>query len=235
MSENVNQQLRKANLQVDDFIINKKEMGDFTFSMGGSSQLKTYPLNLLLVGENTTPLKGTGALFTAGETPNLSLDLDFDLFDIAFLSALGKDKLTSVEGKLSGALNLWGTFDDLKLRGNAVMDESELYIPSVNVRYGLEDKTAVQFRNRNVVFPSALLYDKTDDTRGVLSGELRYLNFNGWELELNVQTSDFWFIIDLKIQMHFYGQGYLNGLASFNGPTKQLPEVTEVQQKEQPW
>ena len=108
LSENVNQQLRSANLQVDDLIINKKEMGDFTFSMGGSSQLKTYPINLLLIGENTTPLKGTGALFTAGETPNLSLDLDFDRFDIAFLSALGKDKLTNVEGKLSGSLNLWG-------------------------------------------------------------------------------------------------------------------------------
>ena len=156
--------------------------------MGGSSQLKTYPINLLLIGENTTPLKGTGALFTAGETPNLSLDLDFDRFDIAFLSALGKDKLTDIEGKLSGALNLWGEFDDLKLRGNALLDESELYIPSVNVRYGLEATTVVQFRNRSVVFPSAVLNDKTDDTRGVLSGELRHLNFNGWELELNVQS-----------------------------------------------
>ena len=37
------------------------------------------------------------------------------------------------------------------------MDESELYIPSVNVGYSLEDNTAVQFRNRNIVFPSAVL------------------------------------------------------------------------------
>jgi hypothetical protein len=228
LSENVNQQLRSANLQVDDLIINKKEMGDFIFSMGGSSQLKTYPIKLLLIGENTTPLKGTGALFTAGERPNLSLDLDFDRFDIAFLSALGKDKLTDIEGKLSGALNLWGEFDDLKLRGNALLDESELYIPSVNVRYGLEDSTVVQFRNRNVVFPSAVLHDKTDDTRGVLSGELRHLNFSGWELELNVLSERL--LVYNRVEdpeTLFYGQGYLNGLASFNGPTKLLTlEVT---------
>ncbi len=228
LTENTNQQLRAANLNVDEFVINNKAMGDFTFSMGGSSQLKTYPISLALKYNNETPLKGSGTLFTAGDTPNLSLDLDFDRFNIAFLSALGKDKLTGVEGKLSGALNLWGAFDDLKLRGNAVMDESELYIPSVNVRYGLEDNTAVQFRNRNVVFPSAVLYDKTDDTRGLLSGELRHLNFNGWELELNVQSERLLvYNRPEDPEALFYGQGYLNGLASFNGPTKLLTlEVT---------
>ena len=156
------------------------------------------------------------------------MDLDFDRFDIAFLSALGKDKLTDIEGKLSGALNLWGEFDDLMLRGNALLDESELYIPSVNVRYGFEATTVVQFRNRSVVFPSAVLNDKTDDTRGVLTGELRHLNFNGWELELNVQSERLLVYNRAEDpETLFYGQGYLNGLASFNGPTKLLTlEVT---------
>ena len=228
LSENVQQQLRSVNLQVDNLVINKEEMGDFNLSMGGSSQLKTYPINLLLVGKDTAPLRGTGALFTAGETPNLSLDLDFDRFDIAFLSALGKDKLTNVEGKLTGSLNLWGEFDDLKLRGNASLDESGLFIPSVNVRFGLEDETAVQFRNRSIVFTNATLYDKTDNTRGTLSGELRHFNFNGWELDLNVESE--------RLLVYnrpedpaalFFGSGYLNGRANFYGPTKLLTlEVT---------
>jgi len=86
----------------------------------------------------------------------------------------------------------------------------------------------VQFRNRNVVFPSAVLYDKTDDTRGLLSGELRHLNFNGWELELNVQSERLLvYNRPEDPEALFYGQGYLNGLASFNGPTKLLTlEVT---------
>ena len=92
----------------------------------------------------------------------------------------------------------------------------------------MEATTVVQFRNRSVVFPSAVLNDKTDDTRGVLSGELRHLNFNGWELELNVQSERLLVYNRAEDpETLFYGQGYLNGLASFNGPTKLLTlEVT---------
>ena len=62
----------------------------------------------------------------------------------------------------------------------------------------------------------------------MLSGELRHLNFNGWELELNVQSERLLvYNRSEDPETLFYGQGYLNGLASFNGPTKLLTlEVT---------
>ena len=40
LSENVNQQLRSANLQVDDLFINKKEMGRFHFLYGREFAIK---------------------------------------------------------------------------------------------------------------------------------------------------------------------------------------------------
>ena len=71
-------------------VVNEVLMGDFEFVMGGSSQLKTYPINLLLNENDNTQLLGNGTLFMAGEKPNLSLDLKFEDFNLAFLSALGK-------------------------------------------------------------------------------------------------------------------------------------------------
>ena len=228
LTENSEQQTRAANLTIDELVINTVAMGDFDFAMEGSSQLKTYPIQLGLVQENDTPLKGSGTLFTAGEQPNLSLDLNFDAFNIAFLSALGKDKLTGIEGKLSGLLNLWGSFDDLKLQGNALLAESELYIPSTNVRYGLGDNTQVLFRNRSIDFPKANLFDTTNSTTGILSGQLRHYNFNAWELDLDAQSERL-LVYDRPEDPEalFYGNGYLNGRANFSGPTKLLTlEVT---------
>ena len=97
-----------ANLEINDLVVNEVLMGDFEFVMGGSSQLKTYPINLLLNENGNTQLLGNGTLFMAGEKPNLSLDLKFEDFNLAFLSALGKDKITNIKGDISGNLNLWG-------------------------------------------------------------------------------------------------------------------------------
>ena len=79
-------------------VVNEVLMGDFEFVMGGSSQLKTYPINLLLNENGNTQLLGNGTLFMAGKKPNLSLDLKFEDFNLAFLSALGKDKITNIKG-----------------------------------------------------------------------------------------------------------------------------------------
>ena len=222
-TENSTRQLRVADLFIDDLVINNTPMGAFNFTMGGSSQLKTYPLALQLLQENVKLLEGTGTLFMAGKKPNLSLDVEFDQLSLGFLSALGKDKITDVKGTLSGPLNLWGEFDDLKLRGDALLDEVEFFIPSTNVRYAFENGTSVAFRNRSIDFPSAIIYDKSTNTSGLLSGQLRHFNFNAWELDVRAE-SDRLMVYDRPEDPDalFYGKGFLDGVARFNGPTKQL-------------
>ena len=48
---------------------------------------------------------GNGTLFMAGKKPNLSLDLKFEDFNLAFLSA-EKDKITNIKGDISAILTL---------------------------------------------------------------------------------------------------------------------------------
>ena len=203
-------------------------MGDFEFVMGGSSQLKTYPINLLLNENGNTQLLGNGTLFMAGKKPNLSLDLKFEDFNLAFLSALGKDKITNIKGDISGNLNLWGEFDNLKLRGDALLDGGEFYIPSTNVRYVLNDNTLAQFQNNTIGFLNANIFERASNTSGRLTGQLSHLNFNAWELDLSIQSNRL-LVYDRPEDLTslFYGQGYLNGEANFSGPTKLLTlEVT---------
>ena len=215
-------------LKLDDLVVNEVLMGDFEFVMGGSSQLKTYPINLLLNENGNTQLLGNGTLFMAGKKPNLSLDLKFEDFNLAFLSALGKDKITNIKGDISGNLNLWGEFDNLKLRGDALLDGGEFYIPSTNVRYVLNDNTLAQFQNNTIGFLNANIFERASNTSGRLTGQLSHLNFNAWELDLSIQSNRL-LVYDRPEDLTslFYGQGYLNGEANFSGPTKLLTlEVT---------
>ena len=164
----------------------------------------------------------------AGEKPNLSLDLKFEDFNLAFLSALGKDKITNIKGDISGNLNLWGEFDNLKLRGSALLDGGEFYIPSTNVRYALTNNTLAQFQNNTIGFLNANIFERASNTSGRLTGQLSHLNFNAWELDLAIQSNRL-LVYDRPEDLTslFYGQGYLNGEANFSGPTKLLTlEVT---------
>ena len=228
LAENEEEQIRSANLEISDLVVNEVLMGDFEFVMGGSSQLKTYPINLLLNENGNTQLLGNGTLFMAGKKPNLSLDLKFEDFNLAFLSALGKDKITNIKGDISGNLNLWGEFDNLKLRGDALLDGGEFYIPSTNVRYVVNDNTLAQFQNNTIGFLNANIFERASNTSGRLTGQLSHLNFNAWELDLSIQSNRL-LVYDRPEDLTslFYGQGYLNGEANFSGPTKLLTlEVT---------
>ena len=228
LAKNEEEQIQSANLEISDLVVNEVLMGDFEFVMGGSSQLKTYPINLLLNENGNTQLLGNGTLFMAGEKPNLSLDLKFEDFNLAFLSALGKDKITNIKGDISGNLNLWGEFDNLKLRGDALLDGGEFYIPSTNVRYVLNDNTLAQFQNNTIGFLNANIFERASNTSGRLTGQLSHLNFNAWELDLSIQSNRL-LVYDRPEDLTslFYGQGYLNGEANFSGPTKLLTlEVT---------
>ena len=49
--------MRSANLEINDLLVNEFD-GDFEFVMGGSSQLKTYPINLLLNENDNAQLLG---------------------------------------------------------------------------------------------------------------------------------------------------------------------------------
>ena len=216
-------QLLQTDIKVDGLVINGTSMGDFSLEAGGSSQLKTYQLKTTLTKAGNTSLSGTGNIFIPETTPRIDIDLDLQSLDMSFLSALGKDKITDVVGNLSGKMNLWGAIDDLKLRGEGILDEWSMYIPSTNTRYAIADKTSLQFRDRLINFNESSLIESNSNTFARLSGNISHINFKAWEMDLTLLT-DRLLVYDRPENKNalFYGHGYLTGQAKFQGPTKSL-------------
>ncbi|MGB1448322.1 MAG: translocation/assembly module TamB domain-containing protein [Flavobacteriaceae bacterium] len=221
--QNDAQQIFQTDLTIDGLVINSASMGDFSLNAGGSSQLKTYQLNSTLVHEGRKTLQAFGNIYTPSTTARLDIDLDLNDFNLAFLSALGKDKLTGIKGFLKGKLNLWGTFDDIKINGLSELNQWEMFIPSTNARYALEEGTVVRFQDRLIQFNNARLLDTKSKTQALLNGNLRHINFNAWEMDLGISTNRF-LVYDRPEDENalFYGHGYLSGEARFTGPTKSL-------------
>ena len=198
-------------------------MGDFVLEAGGSSQLKTYQIKTALTKHGKTALNGRGNIFIPETTPKIDIDLELQRLDISFLSSLGKDKITDVVGDLSGKVNLWGTIDDLKLRGDAILDKSSMYFPSTNTRYSIADNTSVQFMDQLINFSETSLFETKYNTLARLSGNLSHINFKAWELDLELLTNRL-LVYDRPENENalFYGHGYLKGQAKISGPTKSL-------------
>ncbi len=217
------QQLLQTDIKVDGLVINGTSMGDFSLEAGGSSQLKTYQLKTALTKAGNTSLSGTGNIFIPETNPRIDVDLDLQSLDMSFLSALGKDKITDVVGNLSGKMNLWGAIDDLKLRGEGILDEWSMYIPSTNTRYAIADNTSLQFRDRLINFNESSLIESNSNTFARLSGNISHINFKAWEMDLTLLT-DRLLVYDRPENNNalFYGHGYLTGQAKFQGPTKSL-------------
>lgn len=210
-------------MAVRNLAINEKEMGDFELTMTGNPQFNSYQMTTSLVKNQLTMLNGSGTIFVPEDQPNLNLDFDLTSFDVSFLSSLGKDKITNSKGNLTGKLNLWGSTSDLKLSGNAILNDSGMSIPSINTRYALAQGTEIVFRDRTLDFNNALLEETATKTTAQLNGQLSHINFNGWEMNIQLLT-DRLMVYNRSEDPNalFYGKGYLAGEANFTGPTKSL-------------
>ncbi|MGB2245168.1 MAG: translocation/assembly module TamB domain-containing protein, partial [Flavobacteriaceae bacterium] len=220
-----NDQQTSASIAIglDDLEINKVYLGDLSFNVEGNPQFKTYTVSTQLEKDNSITLKGSGNIYIPNQLPNLNIDLELQDFDISFLSSLGKTKITNSTGNLTGDLNLWGDFKDLKLAGNTVLNEGGFFIPSINARYELAESTNVIFRDRTIDFINANVQESSSLTQGILNGNLSHFNFSAWEMDMELNTERL-LVYNRSEQPEylFHGQGFLKGKANFTGPTKAL-------------
>ena len=211
------------NLEVDDLQVNQKSLGDLRLAVESNSKLNTFRLDGGLTDVERQTLGFIGSVFLKEEDVNLDINFDLNQFDFSFLSRLGKDKITNVEGVLDGKLNLWGEATHLRLDGTTEMSQGSFYLPTTNVVYKIQDKSKVQFSNASMLMDDILVFEDMMGTSGLLNTELSHTNFKAWRLNLDL-TSERFLVYNKNEDPEelFYGKGFLDGSARLQGPTKSL-------------
>jgi len=208
---------------VSDLRLNDLDMGDLRFFTSGNTQLNSYEINadLNLTGRKTMRVKGN--ILGFDQTPKLDIDLQFDRFDLSFLTAVGGGDIDNIRGNVSGEVNLWGSFDSPKHNGSLLLNNGGLAVPDINTDYQIADSTRVSLIEQRFVFSPTTFHDTYQNTKGALSGKIEHQNFSNWSFDISVESER---ILMLNIPEEedevFFGDGYLGGAIHLYGPSKNL-------------
>ena len=206
---------------IESLNINNHYLGDLNFTSTGNTKLNTYVANLNLLKDSSRNIELKG-LWQGLEDPTLNFNLDFNDFDISFLTPLGKKSLNDIRGKVGGSVTLLGSLSNIKHNGNLNLVNGGFSVPFLNLKYDIEP-TNVTLEDKSFIFKSTNLVDREEGTTALVNGNFSHTNFSNWLASLTINSNRMLLLNTIqKPESLFFGQGYLDGSVILYGPTKNL-------------
>lgn len=219
----------KATITVEDFSINKRQIGNFNADIQGTSDLKYFEIILDIVDGDKKPLAAKGSITVDKES---TIDLDVKLKDLNLepISPLGGTIITDIRGLLSGRMSFVGNILDPKVNGRFYVNKGGLKVPYLNVDYVFDDQSIVDVTESQFIVKRVGFSDALYQTRGQLGGHITHHVFADWLLDLAIKGEN---LLVLNTQDSetavYYGKAFAKGEASIKGPTNAL--VMDVKAK----
>ena len=216
-----NQNEIEINGNIKDLIINNQPLGNLFFKSDRGNKKNIFLTDIKLFNKGKKNLEING--FWGGLT---SSDLKFDValndLNINFLSSLGKKAINNFQGTVDGRVNLSGSINKIVHDGYLKLKDGRFSIPFLNLEYSIED-TTVNLEGQNFLFKKTAINDLSKGTLANFNGNLSHNNFYNWTTDLTL-TSERMLLLNTnnKPESLFFGEGYLNGKVTLNGPTKNL-------------
>ena len=212
-----------ASILIQDFEINNVLQGDLALNIIGDNSYEKYNVDLSLNSEKVKSIAASGSLDFSSTRPLIDLNVFLEDFHLNAFSPLGKDVLSSLRGTASGAIKVTGFLGNPDMQGILRLKKAGMLFPYLNVDYNFDGESVVILDGQSFFFDKINLLDKKFNTKGVLDGRISHLNFELWELELNIDTDNL-LILDTQNtdDALYYGTGFFKGSTSITGLTDQL-------------
>jgi len=213
----------KIALDADNFHINNDKIGDISIVSTGNTQINSYGIKMFIKKNDNKTLVGNGSIIGIDMNPRLDIDLDFNQFDLKFLSPIGKDNIKNIRGEVTGNVNLWGPITSPYHTGKLILNNSGLKVNYINANYDFIDGAEVSLINQSFNFKNTKFIDSKFKTQAFMSGEIDHMNFKDWNFNLKI-NSDRIMMIDIPKNEDaiFYGNGFFKGDIVLSGPSKNL-------------
>ena len=216
----------EANIQIADFKINKKHIGNAKlFSTWDRENKQVYAKGVFIDNKNDTVILADGAYIPASN----SLDFVFDARDLSikFLTPYFDAVAENVKGFATGKVRLHGPSKKLSLEGNAFVQKGEATISLLKTTYTFED--TIYLNHKRLEVKNLHLYDPENNV-AIANG---HLNHNGLFSDM---TYDFLIsaknVMAINTQSHdneyFYGKAYADGTVRIHGDMSETNIVANV-------
>ncbi len=174
-----------------------------------------YPYSTTLVKGYITPKKDI-------DYHGIDLDVKAERVNLEFINKWTASIFDNLQGRATGWAHIFGPFKQINIEGDAVVNEANVGIPFIGVRYHIENDT-VALRPDNIYFQNAHLYDPQGNPgiqghQALVSGHLHHDSFKNLTYDVNIQGQNIlgYNFTDFGDQ-NFYGTVHATGDVTLNG------------------
>ncbi len=213
----------KANLTVNDVIVNDFSQGVLKMKIDGDNSYKKYDIDISLRDYNFDNVKIVGGLDFSTDNPQVDLKVNFKEYELNGYNDFAKDIIDNLRGRLSGEFTAKGPALNPIFKGYLQLDDAGVTFPYLNIDFDLVENTRIRLQNQSFIFGGTVLQDTKYDTRGYLNGSVTHEDFQKWYLKLDIDTPNL-LVLDTKEaeEIPYYGKGFIRGNARIRGLTSNL-------------
>ena len=211
------------NSNIKDLNIKNYNLGEINLKFFGNTDYNSYTVNLNLSENGKNYIKGEGTVIAISDKPNLDIDMIIDDLDISFIEKIGLNTMTDISSKVSGELNLWGSFDKIQHNGKLFLNNSSFFIPYLNIEYFLSENSELTLYNQNFELNNTSLTTNDSELITSLEGKIFHNDYKNWNLDLDFK-SDRLYILNKEFTENesFYGKAFIGGEIQIKGPTNKV-------------
>ncbi|WP_442267140.1 translocation/assembly module TamB domain-containing protein [Tenacibaculum sp. ZS6-P6] len=214
----------KANIIINDVIVNDFSQGTLKAKIEGENSLNKFKVDVSLRDYNFDNIKIIGGLdFTNNKKPQVDLKVNFNQYELNGFTDLGGEVLSNIRGRLSGDFTAKGLAYNPIFKGELKLDEGGLTFPYLNIDFDLIENTKIKLVDQTFFINNIIIKDTKYDTKGYLNGSITHSNFEQWYLKLDLDTPNL-LVLDTKEaeEIPYYGKGFIRGNARIRGLTSNL-------------
>lgn len=205
---------RTDGLFVKNLAYNGHVLGDGKLESHWDNSQGLVAINADIDGKDSSSATVRGGVYVTRDS--LSFDFHADRLDIGFLQPFMSGFTSSVSGRASGDVKLYGTFSDIDLAGKAYADTITMKVDHTNVYYSGSD--SVFFSPGRISVPRIRLYDRYGNS-GMLRGEVRhrFLKDPTFDFEMSGARKLLVYDTDMRMNPRWYGRVFADGSATLRG------------------
>lgn len=187
-----------GHVTVPHFLFNEANMG----ALDADLSWNVTPGSLGLKGHVVDPIFDSDLVVNGDihllkdPTQFINLDINCKKANAAFMQRYVSGIMDDFEGRVSGTARIYGSFREIDLEGDVLVDEVGLTIPALNTRYRAYNER-VQIRPGVIELNGIRAYDKyggpnakTTEHTAVVRGQLSHKHFNDLRFNIDIEGNN---------------------------------------------